>query len=156
LKIPASRIRVIQTITQSWGDRGALKPHNFIAALLAVKTRRPVKLEYTIEEQLGFGAIHGKAATVQRVKVGVKKDGTLTAIKVSTTAQSGAFVTMYGDPESCMMWIYHCPNVLHEGRAVFTNTREYGSVRCLMHPVGTLPLELHMDTVAEKLGMDPV
>jgi CO/xanthine dehydrogenase Mo-binding subunit len=52
--------------------------------------------------------------------------------------------------------VYRCPNVKLEGFNVFTNKPEGGYMRCVGHPAGMFPQEVHMDRLAEKLGMDPV
>ena len=52
--------------------------------------------------------------------------------------------------------VYRCPNVKLEGYNVFTNKPEGGQMRCVGHPAGMFPQEVHMDRLAEKLGMDPL
>ncbi len=55
-----------------------------------------------------------------------------------------------------MMDVYRCPNMKGEGYTVNTNNPPTGSMRCVGHPQGTFAQEVHMDAIAQKLGMDPV
>ncbi len=60
------------------------------------------------------------------------------------------------DTLGCMMSIYRCPNMKGEAYTVYTNNPTTGPMRCVGHPQGTFAQEVHMDIIAEKLGMDPV
>jgi len=52
--------------------------------------------------------------------------------------------------------VYRCHNVKLEGYNVFTNKPEGGQMRCVGHPAAMFPQEVHMDRLAENLGMDPL
>jgi CO/xanthine dehydrogenase Mo-binding subunit len=55
-----------------------------------------------------------------------------------------------------MKSVYRCPNMKVEGYSVYTNKPEGGNMRCVGHPMPQFAQEVHMDILAEKLGMDPV
>jgi CO/xanthine dehydrogenase Mo-binding subunit len=157
LGIKVNQVRVLtHFIGGDFGDKGNLERQHVIAALLAKKTNRPVKLEFTREENY-LGA-HHRYPTTWYLKYGAKKDGTLTAIQVKLYADSGAYYHFDGAWNSLEIpqKVYRCPNVKLEGWNVFTNKPEGGHMRCVGHPAGMFPQEVHMDRIAEKLGIDPL
>ena len=155
--IKVNQVRVLTPyIGGDFGDKGNLERQHVIAALLAKKTNRPVKLEFTREENY-LGA-HHRYPTTWYLKYGAKKDGTLTAIQVKLYADGGAYYHFDGAWNSLEIpqKVYRCPNVKLEGWNVFTNKPEGGHMRCVGHPAGMFPQEVHMDRLAEKLGIDPL
>jgi CO/xanthine dehydrogenase Mo-binding subunit len=157
LNIKVNQIRVLTPyIGGDFGDKGRMERQHVVCALLAKKTGRPVKLEFTREEN--FLATHHRYPTTWYLKYGAKKDGTLTAMHVRLYADVGAYYHMdfaYNSLE-IPKGVYRCPNVTLEGYNVFTNKPEAGQMRCVGHPAGMFPQEVHMDRLAEKLGMDPL
>jgi CO/xanthine dehydrogenase Mo-binding subunit len=157
LKIKVNQVRVLTPfIGGDFGDKGNLERQHIVAALLAKKTNRPVKLEFTREEN--YVATHHRYPTTWYLKYGAAKDGTLTAIQVKLYADLGAYYHFDGAWNSLEIpqKVYRCPNVKLEGFNVFTNKPEGGQMRCVGHPAGMFPQEVHMDRLAEKLGMDPL
>lgn len=157
LKIKVNQIRIMTPyVGGDFGDKGAIERQHIITALLAKKAGRPVKLEFTREEN--FLACHHRYPTTWQFKYGAKQDGTLTAIQVKLFADGGAFyhfdfaIQAIDIPKI----VYRCPNVKLEGFNVFTNKPEGGYMRCVGHPQGMFPQEVHMDRLAEKLAMDPL
>ena len=157
LNIKVNQIRVLTPyIGGDFGDKGRVERQHVVCALLAKKTGRPVKLEFTREEN--FLATHHRYPTTWYLKYGAKKDGTLIAMQVQLYADLGAYYHMdfaYNSLE-VPKGVYRCPNVKLEGYNVFTNKPEAGQMRCVGHPAGMFPQEVHMDRLAEKLGMDPL
>lgn len=157
LKLRVNQVRVLTPyIGGDFGDKGNVERQHVIAGLLAMKTNRPVRLEFTREENY-LGA-HHRYPTTWYLKYGAKKDGTLTAIQVRLYADLGAYYHFDGAWNSLEIpqKVYRCPNVKLEGYNVFTNKPEGGHMRCVGHPAGMFPQEVHMDRLAEKLGMDPL
>jgi CO/xanthine dehydrogenase Mo-binding subunit len=157
LNLKVNQVRLLTYyIGGDFGDKATLERQHLIAALLAKKTNRPVKIEFTREEN--FLSAHHRYPTAWSLKYGAKKDGTLTAIQVKLFADMGAYHLIDGAAASIEVakWVYRCPNVRLEGFNVFTNKPEGGYMRCVGHPAGMFPQEVHMDRLAEKLGMDPV
>ena len=157
LKIPMSKVRVIsEFMGGGFGDRSDPKRYNVLTALLARKTGRPVKIHFSREEN--FLAAHHRYPTIWNLKYGVKKDGTLTALYAKVIADMGAYFLYDGASNSLetMKSVYRCPNVKLEGYSVWTNKPQGGRMRCVGHPMPQFAQEVHMDVIAEKLGMDPV
>jgi CO/xanthine dehydrogenase Mo-binding subunit len=157
LNLRVNQVRLLTYyIGGDFGDKASLERQHLIAALLAKKTNRPVKIEFTREEN--YLSAHHRYPTTWSLKYGAKKDGTLTAIQVKLYADMGAYHSIDGAGASIEVakWVYRCPNVKLEGFNVFTNKPEGGYMRCVGHPAGMFPQEVHMDRLAEKLGMDPV
>jgi CO/xanthine dehydrogenase Mo-binding subunit/aerobic-type carbon monoxide dehydrogenase small subunit (CoxS/CutS family) len=129
-----------------------------ICALATLKTGRPVQLEYTREEQF-FGSTTRHPMTV-RVKVGAKRDGTLTAIQVRIVSNTGAYgnhggsVLFHSAGESVA--VYRCPNKKIDAYAVYTNTVPAGAFRGYGLTQTIFAVESAMDELARRLGMDPV
>jgi CO/xanthine dehydrogenase Mo-binding subunit len=157
LKIPISKVQVIcECMGGGFGDRSSLERYNLLAALLSRRTGRPVRMELSREE--AFLAGHHRYPTVWYLKYGAKKDGTLTALDVRMVADMGAYAHFAG-AAGCLETIrsvYRCPNLRAEGYSVYTNKPEGGTMRCVGHPMPQFAQEVHMDMMAEKLGMDPV
>lgn len=154
LNMPSNHVRVIkQYMGGGFGSKLELGKYTVMAALLARRTNRPVKLLLTREEdQMNTG---NRPATIQHAKFGVKKDGTLTAIELETVNANGAYLggAGCGAPYREM---YLCPNVRTEENAVYINAGRNRATRAPGHVPGTFGLELMMDIVAQKIGMDPL
>jgi CO/xanthine dehydrogenase Mo-binding subunit len=129
-----------------------------ICALLAVKAKRPVmivldKAEETISTTIRSGA-------KMYIKTGVKKDGTIVARTGKVIYDAGAysgFGAMAGARCTQMLggW-YLMPNCHIDGYVVYTNKQVCGPVRGPGGPQAAFAVESHMDSIAAKLGMDPV
>jgi len=157
MKIRVNQIRVLTPyIGGDFGDKGFMERQHVICALLAKKTQCPVRLEFTREENY-LGTYH-RYPTTWTLKYGAKKDGTLTAIEAKLYADMGAYYRIDGAINSLQIpkGVYRCPNVRLVGYNVFTNKPEGGYMRCVGHPAAMFPEEVHMDRLAEKLGLDPV
>ncbi len=157
LKLPMSKVRVVcDYMGGGFGDKLQVERYSLLASLLSMRTGHPVKMELTREEN--FLAAHHRYPSVCYLKYGAKKDGTLTAIQARVVADLGAYAHLdgaFGVIET-MKAVYRCPNVRAEGYNVYTNKPEGGSMRCVGHPQGEFAQEVHMDIMAEMLGMDPV
>jgi CO/xanthine dehydrogenase Mo-binding subunit len=158
--LPASRVRVIQTVTGG-GFGGKEEYPSMIgghAALLAWKSGRPVKIVYDRLEDIA--ATTKRHPMVARVRSGVMKDGTLVAHEMDVVMDGGAYVTL--SPVVLSRGAIHAggayrwPNVRIHARAVATNTPPNGAFRGFGAPQTLFATECHMDLLAERLGMDPV
>ena len=156
LGLPLSKVRVIgKYMGGGFGSKLAADKETVIAALLAKKTGRPVKLFMTREET--YIAAGNRPPANMRLKAGVKKDGTLTALDFSCIATSGAYPA--GGPGG-IDWqikdLYLCPNIRSELSDVYINACPSRAFRAPGHPQGAWALEQMMDALAEALRMDPV
>ena len=153
--LPLDKVRAIcWYMGGGFGSKQYTGKWSVIAALLARQAQRPVHLMLNRrEENLASGY---RASTTQRLKLGAKHDGTLTAIDLVATSPIGA----YGNHAKAIgmhaQVMYACPNVRTEIRGVFTNVGEARSFRGPGATEGAFPFESLMDVLAERLGMDPV
>ena len=129
-----------------------------LAAILARQAGRPVKIEATREEE--FVAGRHRHATITTVKMGVKNDGTVTAVHATTIMDTGAYLSsgpgVVRRAGQGALYLYRCPNVRYDGHLTYTNTPSGGSYRALGAPQGHFALESIADRAAEAIGMDPV
>jgi putative selenate reductase molybdopterin-binding subunit len=128
-----------------------------LCVLATLKTGRPVKWEFTREEQF-IGATTRHQMTT-RVKLGAKRDGTLTAIDVHVVSNTGAYgghasetlAAALGSP----LTAYRCANKKAVGYAVYTNMVPAGGFRGYGSSQTTFAIECAMDELARLLDMDP-
>ena len=155
LDLPMSKVRAIGTFMG--GGFGAKFPgwaYTPLAAALAKKLRRPVHFMYDREgENLEAG---NRGQSVQHVKIGARRDGTLTALEFRSISEGGAdmgWLPMLDGPSRMM---YRCPNVRSETSGVFTNLGPTKAFRAPGFVEGMVGLEAAMDELANALGMDPL
>jgi CO/xanthine dehydrogenase Mo-binding subunit len=154
LRMPLSKVRVIgHYMGGGFGSKLGLSKYSVMAALLAKKTRRPVRLFLTREET--FLCVGNRPAHIMRVKAGVKKDGTLVALQLTGTGEVGAYPN--GSTAGYQFQdLYKCPNVRISEVSVLVNAGQARAFRAPGFPQGNWALEQMMDALAEKIGMDPV
>lgn len=156
LDIPRSRVRVIgHYVGGGFGSKLDAGKYSVIAAILAQKTGRPVKAFLTREET--FLTMGNRPPTNMRLKAGIKNDGTLTALEYEVTGTGGAFpsggTSLVDFP---IKELYTCPNVKCDVTDVFINAGLARPFRAPGYPQAIWALEQMLDTLAEKIGMDPV
>jgi len=153
LKISADNVRVIsEYMGGGFGNKNQCQDSDLMAALLAKQAGAPVKLEFTRKED--FVAVHGRWSSRQSYKVGVKNDGTLTAIQF--TALTGAGAYRKGSCDLAGTEIYQVPNLETSVSPVYTNTAVAANYRAPAYPQGVFGIESLMDDVAYGLKMDPM
>jgi xanthine dehydrogenase molybdenum-binding subunit len=136
-------------------DLGYIEP---VAALLSMKTARPVRIEQTRYED--FITTTRNPIEVY-LKTGVKSDGTFTARFARSTLDCGAHAThgaevimvhgMFG-----ILLNYRCAHQTWEGRTVYTNNMIGGGYRGYGSPQGSFAVESQIDEICEELGLDPI
>jgi CO/xanthine dehydrogenase Mo-binding subunit len=159
LGIPMTQIRVItEHMGGGFGAKQDLYQLEYLTVMFALRTGRPVKMEYTREET--FVAGRSRHPVIVELKQGVKRDGTLTARQARYISNSGAYashgpgITWVG---SMMLGSLHkVPNVYIEGLCVYTNAPIAGAFRGYGAPQAYFALETQMDEIAEALGIDPI
>jgi len=158
LEMPASHIRVIKPqLGGGFGGKSEPFALEFCAAWLSIKSGRPVKITYTREEV--FYSHRGRHATKMWVKTGVKKDGTLTAIHYKAWLDGGAYgsygvVTSYYTGQFLTM-PYKVPRYKFESTRLYTNKPPAGPKRGHGAVQPRFAFEVHLDRIAEHLGIDP-
>ncbi|MDK1360797.1 molybdopterin-dependent oxidoreductase [Arthrobacter sp. zg-Y1219] len=129
-----------------------------LVALAALRLNRPVQLELTREEQFTASTVRHPFAV--RVRAGAARDGTLTALELDVTTNTGAYgnhapgVMFHGCGESVA--VYRCRNKKVDARAVYTNTIPSGAFRGYGLSQMIFAVESAMDELARGIGMDPL
>ena len=153
LKLPQSKVRVIcNYMGAGFGNKNQGFDFDLMAALLARRTRRPVRLEFTRHED--FIAVHGRWSTQQHYRIGYKKDGTITAIDLKAYSNMGAYLRSSGGVAGPPN--YATPNIRSEIYRVHTNTSCGANYRAPAGPQGAFGTESAMDEIAARLQIDPV
>ena len=158
LGIPRDNVRVIGPhMGAGYGNKDESRLAA-ITALLARRAGRPVKIELSREEE--FVAGRHRHATTTRLRVGVRHDGTITAVHATTIMDTGAYLSsgpgVIRRAGQGALYLYRCANARYDGYLVHTNQPSAGSYRALGAPQGHFALESLMDRVAEELGIDPL
>ncbi len=156
LGVPLSRLRVIgHYMGGGFGSKLQAGKYSVIAAVLAKKAARPVKLFLSREET--FVTVGNRPPANMRLKIGARRDGTLTAMEFSGLGTGGAYPA---GGTSLLDWLvrdlYTCPNITTETTDVFVNAGPARPFRAPGHPQGAWALEQLMDELAIALDMDPV
>jgi 4-hydroxybenzoyl-CoA reductase alpha subunit len=158
LEMPPSRIRVI-ACPNGGGFGGKSDPfnHEIVVAKLALKTGRPVKIALTREEV--FYCHRGRHPVLMQVRTGVRKDGTITAMDFRAFLDGGAYGS-YGVASTyytgaLQTVTYPIENYRFRGVRCFTNKPPCGPKRGHGTPQPRFALEVQMDRIAERLGIDP-
>ena len=154
LRLPPDRVRVIcEYMGGGFGSKNDPGDYTFVAAELASRTGRPVRCALTRREE--HTAAGNRNATIQRLTVGARSDGTLTAL-------GGEFVNAVGwsgwtaSTEGPMQTLYACPNVRTTTIGAKVNTPPMKAFRAPGFVEGTFGLECLMDELAAKLDLDPL
>lgn len=159
-KLPLSKVRVIQPFIGGGfgGTKNDSVAADFCSVLLSKKTGRPVKFMYTQQEVLN--TCRRRHNMIIYNKMGMSKDGLLTAVQSRVIANGGAHtaigpLTMYlagfatGLP-------YKLPNYKYDGYRVFTNNPVSAAMRGHGTTHTRFACEVQMEMMAEQLGIDPV
>ena len=154
LQLPPDKVRVIcHYMGGGFGSKNSPDDYTFIAAELAKRTGRPVKCALTRrEENIAAG---NRNATIQRLTIGARSDGTLTAL-------GGEFVNAVGwsgwssGTEGPMQMLYACPNVKTTTYGAKLNLPPMKAFRAPGFVEGTFGLEALLDELASKLDLDPL
>ena len=157
LGIPEDHIRIIQMpIGGAFGGKLEYKLHA-LCALLARETRRPVKMVNTREEDFQAGL--PRVPMYIRMKLGVRKDGSLAAKETEIIADSGAYVNYAHGIllSACHRHdnLYRIKNIHTKGSLVYTNKVATGCFRGFGNPQVHFAYESVLDMAAAELGVDP-
>jgi len=159
--IPETKMRCISPrVGGGFGTKIFLYPEYVLVAALAEKTGRPVKWIETRSENY-VATTHGRDH-VTYLKVGARRDGTITALKVKTFANLGGILstiapgtptTLYG---RMLSGAYRIPNIHGQVLGVYTNTGMVDAYRGAGRPEATYAVERAVDLLARELELDPV
>jgi putative selenate reductase molybdopterin-binding subunit len=128
-----------------------------LCVLATLKTGRPVKWEFTREEQ--FIAASTRHQMTTHVKLGATRDGTLTALQVKVVSNTGAYGGHGGETLASAMGsplaAYRCENKKADGYAVYTNVVPGGGFRGYGASQSTFAIECAIDELGQQLGLSP-
>ncbi len=158
--LPENKVRVVQM--ETGGAFGGKEEYPSMiaghAALLAMKSGRPVKIVYDRMEDMAATTKRHPSRT--RHRTAVSKEGKILGGEIEFTIDGGAYATLSsvvlsrgtihaGGP-------YYWPSVRIRAKAVATNTPPHGAFRGFGAPQSLFAMERHMDRIAEAVGISPV
>jgi len=149
-----TQVRVIKNyMGGGFGAKNGASHATYAAVALSRRLGRPVRCVLDRKgEQTDAG---NRPATIQRVTIGAKRDGTLTAIKLDAEIPLGAGGWL-GGPGRIYHELYRCANVHTTERFAYVNSAPMASFRAPGHTEGNFGLERAMDALARELDIDPV
>jgi putative selenate reductase molybdopterin-binding subunit len=155
--LPASDVHVFtERVGGGFGGKQEMLTED-LCVLATLATGRPVKWEYTREEQFTGATTRHQMTT--HVKLGARKDGTLTAVQLRVVSNTGAYGGHAGETLAAALAspliVYRCANKKADGFAVYTNLVPGGGFRGYGASQSTFAIECAMDELAAKLGLDP-
>src|SRR6266446_6457947 len=154
LKMPERQIRV-EPVPIGGGFGGKETLLEPLAAAVASRLHKPVRLVYTRQEDLLAG--NPAPQTVTTIKLGAKRDGTLTAIQARMILDAGAYPNpLAGFSSFHFSGVYRCPNLDIRCDVVQTNKPGTGSYRAPSGPQAYFALESTVQELCQQLGMDPL
>jgi xanthine dehydrogenase molybdenum-binding subunit len=152
------RVRVVQSaIGGGFGSKLDTYAYEYIAILLALAARRPVKIVFTREEE--FLATSPRQCTTTRISHGCAKDGKLLFREMEMILDNGAYTSWGATTPSVMMLpissLYKVPNVKYTAKCVYTNNTYSQAMRGYGNPQATFAIESSIEELAEAAGFDP-
>jgi putative selenate reductase molybdopterin-binding subunit len=156
LELKEADIRVIKPrVGGGFGDKQEMVLEDLVA-LMTLRTRRPVRLEFTRTEELVCARVRHPQRIV--MTTGVMNDGTIVANRMCVTADTGAYgshaLTVQGNTGQKVLPMYPCANIHFQVTCLYTNNPISGAFRGYGAPQGCFALECHIDEVAKVLGLD--
>ena len=152
-RLPLNRVRVIvEAMGGGFGSKSALGNYGRIAVELSRRAQAPVRLVLDRqEEQMDSG---NRPGTWQRLRIGAKRDGTLTAISLQSYGTAG--VALGAGVGFNAEALYACPNFNGAQHDVFTDAGPGCAMRAPGNTPGAFGLEQAIDELAERLAIDPL
>ncbi len=158
LNLSVGKVRIIRPqVGGGFGSKEEMTVEPYCAAL-AMRTGKPVKLEYTRDEE--FVAGRRRHACAMELKTGVNKDGSITARSMESTVQAGGYAShapsVLGAIADIFRMMYHAEAIRFAGRCVYTNTTPGGAFRGYGAPQPVFAIERQLDEICHELDYDPV
>lgn len=159
LGLPDSQVRVkCQTIGGGFGSKLDTHCYEFIAILLAHATGKPVKIQFSRQEE--FLAQATRQPAVIEISQGCDHNGMLTFRDVHMLLDNGGYTSWGATTPSVMMVpissLYRVPNVRYVAESVYTNNIYAQAMRGYGNPQATFAIESNLDQLARQAGIDPV
>jgi xanthine dehydrogenase molybdenum-binding subunit len=152
------RVRILQsTIGGGFGSKLDTYAYEYIAILLALKARKPVKIVFGREEE--FFATSPRQCTITKISHGCDKEGKLLFRDMEMILDNGAYTSWGATTPSVMMLpissLYKVPNVRYIAKCVYTNNTYSQAMRGYGNPQATFAIESSLEQLAEAAGIDP-
>lgn len=155
LGIPQAQVRIISHfVGGGFGCKCFTWSHVILAAIAAKHVGRPVKVVLTREQM--FMSVGYRASSSQHIRLGAKRDGTLTAISHAGIVQTSTF-TNYPTPVGLLTpMVYACPHLVVKHYLMHVNAGTPTQMRAPGEAPGMFALESAMDELAYELQIDPI
>jgi xanthine dehydrogenase molybdenum-binding subunit len=151
--LPLSKVRVVSKyMGGGFGNKNQAQDYDYMAAVLAKVSGQPVKLEFTREDD--YIGMHGRWSSEQHYKIGVKKDGTITAVQLDAITNMGAYRKQSGNLSGTDF--YGIPNFKKVINPVHTNTVVAANYRAPAYPQSVFGFASFLDQIAFELGINPI
>lgn len=158
LAMPEEKVRVLQAVTGGgFGGKLDVTVEGYIA-LAVYHTGRPVMMRYTREES--FLSNTKRHPLYIEYKTGVRRDGTIQAVKVNLIGDTGPYIS-YGETVCLRVAVhgagpYEVPNIHVDSRMYYTNNPVSGAMRGFGVPQLAFAHESQLDSIAGIIAMDPI
>ncbi len=157
--LPLSQVRVMPILSGGgFGSRSKYCEDEGVTALLAIRTGRPVKINFTREEEMTTTRIRHPYR--MKIKTGVRRDGTLLAREMQVVVDKGAYchygIGVTGYAGGIASSLYRVPNFRYRAKIVYTNKEVGGPFRGFGAPQVCFAIDTQLDRIAQELGLDPV
>ncbi len=158
LGVPVQKIRVIKPrIGGGFGCKQEVLLED-VVAMFALRTGRAVLWQFNREETFRTGRTRHPMRV--RIRAGVKKDGTITALGMDCWNNTGAYgghgLTVVSCAGSKVLPLYRCENIHFDGKVLYTNLPVCGAYRGFGATQAFFAMESVVDQMAEAIGMDPL
>jgi xanthine dehydrogenase molybdenum-binding subunit len=151
--LPLSKVRVVSKyMGGGFGNKNQAQDYDYMAAVLAKISGQPVKLEFTREDD--YIGMHGRWSSEQHYKIGVKNDGTITAVQLDAVTNMGAYRKQSGNLSGTDF--YSIPNFKKVIKPVHTNTVVAANYRAPAYPQSVFGFASFLDQIAFELGINPL
>jgi xanthine dehydrogenase YagR molybdenum-binding subunit len=151
--LPKSKIRVIcEYMGGGFGAKWGIGNYGRAAIELSRKTGAPVRI--MLDRRAQHLAVGNRPSSVQQLRIGAKRDGTLTAIQLTSHGTAG--VGLGAGVGNVAHSMYACPNFAQEQYDVFINAGPGAAFRAPGAPQGVFALEQLLDELAERIEIDPI
>ncbi|MGE0220087.1 xanthine dehydrogenase family protein molybdopterin-binding subunit [Mycolicibacterium sp.] len=155
LGIPEAQVRVISPfVGGAFGNAGRTWPHQLIAAHVARRVGRPVKLLLT-RRQL-YAVTGYRPRSRQRLAIGADRSGRIAAIVHEGTVEVANYAPYVDNVTGSVSYMYQAPHVRTTLRTVTLDINPGNQMRGPGHLSGNFALECAMDDLAHRLGIDPI
>ncbi len=149
------QVRVIsEHVGGGFGSKGSPRPQVVLAALAAKALGRPVKIAVTRQQMFSF--VGYRTPTIQRLRLGARRDGKLQAIVHEAVEQTSTVHEFAEQAAVCSRMMYAAPNIRTVHRLAALDVATPSWMRAPGETPGMYALESAIDELAVRCGVDPV